>query len=98
MGPWLRVSSNRLDEPGIEFGTPGYKASGLLTKPGQLLKDFYLFYGPIEVMIVDNRCIIHKIIFSSIQNQTTKLCRKNVKLNKPVHDINIISLPTSAVY
>ena len=26
--PGFGVSSNRLDEPGIELGTPGYKTSG----------------------------------------------------------------------
>ena len=35
--PGFRVSSNRLDESGIELGTPGYKASGLSTKPRRLL-------------------------------------------------------------
>ena len=36
-GPYLRVSSDRLDEPKIELGTPGYKASGLSTTPWRLL-------------------------------------------------------------
>ena len=33
MGPGFRVSSNRLDESVIKFGTPGYKRSGLSTTP-----------------------------------------------------------------
>ena len=37
MGPWLRVSSNRLEEPGIKLGTPGYKASVFSTTPQGLL-------------------------------------------------------------
>ena len=35
--PGFGVSSNRLDEPGIELGTPGYKTSGLSTTPRLLL-------------------------------------------------------------
>ena len=35
--PGFEVSSNRLDEPGIELGTPGYKTSGLSTTPRLLL-------------------------------------------------------------
>ena len=37
-GQVLRVSSDRQEEPGIELGTPGYKASGLSTTPRWLLK------------------------------------------------------------
>ena len=33
----FRVSSNRLDESGIELRTPGYKMSGLSTTPRRLL-------------------------------------------------------------
>ena len=35
-GPGLKVSSNRLGEPGIELRTPGYKASELSTTPRRL--------------------------------------------------------------
>ena len=35
--PEFRFSSNRLDESGIELGTPGYKACGLSTTPQRLL-------------------------------------------------------------
>ena len=31
MGPQLKISSNRLEEPGIKLGTNEYKASGLST-------------------------------------------------------------------
>ena len=37
MRPQLIVSSDRLEEPGIKFGIPGYKASGLSTTPQRLL-------------------------------------------------------------
>ena len=36
-GPGFGVSSNRLDESGIELGTPWYKTSGLSTTPRRLL-------------------------------------------------------------
>ena len=29
IGPWLRVSSDRLEELGVKLETPGYKVSGL---------------------------------------------------------------------
>ena len=35
--PEFRVSSNGLDESGIEIGSPGYKTSGLSTTPRRLL-------------------------------------------------------------
>ena len=35
-GPRLRVTSDKLEEPGFELMTPGYKASGLSTKPWRL--------------------------------------------------------------
>ena len=35
--PGFIVSSSRLDESGIERGTPGYKTSGLSTTPRRLL-------------------------------------------------------------
>ena len=34
----LKVSSDRLEKPGIECGTPGYKETDLSTTPLQLLK------------------------------------------------------------
>ena len=37
-GPWLKVSFNRLGEPGIELGTLWYKVSGLSFTPLRLLK------------------------------------------------------------
>ena len=36
-GHGLRVSSDRLEEPGVKLGTPGNIASGLPTTPRQLL-------------------------------------------------------------
>ena len=36
-GPRFEVLSDRLGEPGIELGTPGYKASGISTTLLQLL-------------------------------------------------------------
>ena len=38
MGPRLRVSSNRLGEPGIKLGNPGYKVGGLSTTPRWFLR------------------------------------------------------------
>ena len=37
VGPCLKVSSDRLGKLGIEFETPGYKASDLSTTPQQLI-------------------------------------------------------------
>ena len=37
-GSHLKVSSDRLEEPEIELGMPGYKASGLSTSPLQCLR------------------------------------------------------------
>ena len=33
MGPLLRVSSDKLEDPGIKLGTLGYKPGGLSTTP-----------------------------------------------------------------
>ena len=43
MGPQLRVSSDRLDEPTIKLRAPGYMVSCLFHTPWQLL--FCLVYG-----------------------------------------------------
>ena len=37
MGPWLRVSPEILEEPGIKLGIRVHKASGLSTTPRQLV-------------------------------------------------------------
>ena len=39
-GSQLKVSSDRLAEPGIELGTPGCKASDLSTTPAPLIALF----------------------------------------------------------
>ena len=38
-GSQLKVSSERLENPGIEAGTPGYKASDLSLTPWRLLRE-----------------------------------------------------------
>ena len=55
--PGFGVSSNRLDEMGIELGTPGYKTSGLFTTP-RLLLLFCVF--------------IHVLLFASVNFKIRK--------------------------
>ena len=43
--PRFSVSSNRLDESGIELGTPGYKTSGLSTTPPLILRICIVVYN-----------------------------------------------------
>ena len=46
-GSWLSASSKKLKEPGVKFGTPRYKVSGLSTIPWELLYNKVCYKGTI---------------------------------------------------
>ena len=61
-GPGLRVSSDKLEEPGIDLGTRVYKASSLSTTPRWL----------ISLLVRDSpkalRCVLEQETTGSTQN------------------------------
>ena len=67
-GPRLKVSSNRLREPGIELGTPGYEGIDLST--------CYKFYSKYRSQTISvGRCVI-PWEFSGKSAKHTFSCRK----------------------
>ena len=87
MGPRFKVSSNRLEEPVIKLGTPGFKTNGLYTKKkklSEILQRAITLSWEIYSKKLLNKFILKKVRGQQLKHDRLPTMQRHNKLTIPV--------------